>query len=393
MRPSPEGFLLLVIHALRTIRRFAPLWLVLACGGSPPVAQDPPPVELAVVEPGDVFSKELAWGDLEFLAALGPRPPGSDAAVGARRHLRDRLEGWGIEVRDVTTDLEVETGEKMVLEHLVATLPGRSADRFVLVAPYDSGVYTDFAFRGVNDGASGAALLVEIARVLAGRDLPYTVDLVWLAGEGRLGTALGPDSDLRWLGSVSLADQWNSEGRLEGVRLLVSFNRVCDADLRIARDLGSHRAHREEFWRSARRLGRSAAFPMDAPYESFDASHTAFERFGLRRVVAIEDTAFGGAEPPGLYAGEGDSIEHCSAASLETVGVVALEALETIGKRLAKIDRFSRMPTAEPEVDPLAPATEARTESPEAGTPAEDPLEPPPAEPRSVEQPDASAAR
>ena len=382
-----------MIHVFRTIRSLAPLWLVLACGGSPPVVSDPPPRPVAVVEPGDVFSKDLAWGDLEFLAALGPRPPGSDAAAGARRHLRDRLEGWGIEVRDLTTELEVEGGEKLALDHLAATIPGRSADRFVLVAPYDSGAYAEFAFRGVNDGASGAALLVEVARVLAGRELPYTIDLVWLAGEGRLGGALGADSDLRWLGSASLAEQWRSEGRLDGIRLLVSFNRVCDADLQIARDLGSHRAHREEFWRAARRLGRGSEFPPAAPYESFVSSHTAFERSGLRRIVVIEDTAFGGDEPPGVHAGEGDSIEHCSAASLESVGVVALEALETIAKRLAKIDRFARAPTAEAEAEPPVPAPEPEAEPPAPAPEPEARVETSPAERESVEKSDASDAR
>ena len=370
-----------MIHVFRSIRRLSPLLLVLACGGSPPsVAPEPPPVE--IFEPGDVFSRDLAWGDLEFLAALGPRPLGSDAAVGARRHLRDRLEGWGIEVRDVISDLDAEGRETLVLEHLVATLPGRSPDRFVLVASYDSGSYDEFAFRGVNDGASGAALLVEVARVLAGRELPYTVELVWLSGEGRLGRALGPDSDLRWLGSLSLADRWSTEGRLDGIRLLVAFNRVCDADLRIARDLGSHRAHREEFWRAARRLGRSSVFPSDAHYESFESSHTAFERFGVRRVVAIADTAFGGDEPPGLYAGEGDAIEHCSAASLEAVGVVTIEALETTGRRLAKIDRFARTPTAEPDAEPAEPEP---APEPEAEAPVPDLPESSPAEPETAE--------
>ncbi len=389
-----------MIHAFRTFRRLSPVLLVLACGGSPPVAPEPPPAE--IVEPGDVFSKDLAWGDLEFLAALGPRPPGSDAAVGARRHLRDRLEGWGIEVRDVTTELENEGRDtKVVLEHLVATLPGRSGDRLVLVAPYDSGSYDGFAFRGVNDGASGAALLVEIARVLAGRELPYTIELVWLAGEGRLGRALGPDNDIRWLGSTSLANEWKEAGRLENIRLLVTFNRVCDAELRIARDLGSHRAHREEFWRSARRLGRSSVFPPDAHYESFEASHSAFEELGVRRVVAIEDTAFGGDEPPGRYAGEGDAIEHCAKGSLESVGVVAIEALETIGRRLAKIDRFARTPTADPEEEP--PAPEPATPEPSAGEPADGSVAPdepapeaeapPTAEPGAEEPASDAAAR
>jgi hypothetical protein len=325
------------------------------------------------VGPGDGFSSDLAWSELETLAALGPRPIGSEAALAARRHIRDRLEGWGIEVHDVSTTSASEDYGPLALDHLVATLPGRSADRIVLVAPYDSGEYGEFVFEGVNDGASGAALLVELARVLSGRERPYTIDFVWLAGEGRLGRASGAARELRWLGSAGLAEQWAEEGRLRGIRLLAVFNRICDADLRIARDLGSHRAHREEFWRAARRLGRSAAFAPAVQYESFASSHSAFSASGLRRVVAIEDTAFGGDEAPGLYAGKEDRIEHCAPESLETVGLVTLEAIDTIGKRLAKIDRFARMPTAEPETEVPAPAPEIEATAPEPETEASEP--------------------
>jgi len=38
----------------------------------------------------------------------------------------------------------------------------------------------------------------------------------------------------------------------------------------------------------------------------------------------------------------------CSAESLDAVGAVTLDALDAIGRRLAKIDRFSRAPLAVP---------------------------------------------
>ena len=65
-------------------------------------------------------------------------------------------------------------------------------------------------------------------------------------------------------------------------------------------------------------------------------------QIGLRQVVTIEDTAFGGDQPPGLYADTAqDTIARCSPDSLQTVGVVVLGALDAIAGRLGKIDRFA----------------------------------------------------
>ena len=87
----------------------------------------------------------------------------------------------------------------------------------------------------------------------------------------------------------------------------------------------------------------------------------------MRSVVAIEDTSFGGDEAPGVFADSAEDVPaHCAPESLETVGLVALEALDTIGRRLAKIDRFSRVPsndlasgdTVASEAPPSDPGTE-----------------------------------
>jgi hypothetical protein len=257
-----------------------------------------------------------------------------------------------------------------VLTHLVAVLPGASADRIVLVAPYDSGSYDGYSFVGANDGASGAALLLEMARVLAGRSLPYTVELVWLEGEGRLGHGGGDERELRWLGSRGLAERWAANGHLAGIRLLVSFNRVCDAELHVARDSGSHREFRESFWRAAHRLGLGDAFSPSRGYESVASSQVAFRERGVRQVVAIEDTAFGGDEAPGRYAGKGDVIAHCSRESLTAVGRVAVEAVGSISAQLAKIDRFARMPSAEPEAKKPTPEAPLEPEGESTAPPA-----------------------
>lgn len=352
---------------MRDIRQWLAALLVAAlaaCSSAPPAEPGPDPSAL----PG-AFSGELAWEQLEALAQE-PRPLGSEGAEAARRRIRERLAELGIAAETIGTTTESQGYGPLALTHLAAALPGKSSDRIVLVAPYGSGQYDGFAFTGANDGASGAALLLELARVLAGHSLPYTLELVWLEGEGRLGHGSAEERELRWVGSQSLADHWAETGRLGGIRLLAVFNRVCDADLRIARDLGSHREHREAFWKAARRLGRAEAFPAGSSYETVKSSHEAFRKRGVRPVLAIEDTAFGGDEAPGLYAeSEQDVTAHCAPESLEAVGAVAIEAVQTIAARLAKIDRFARTPSVQ-------------AESPLGGTP----------DPPRAETPDAAAA-
>lgn len=355
------------------IRNVTAAAVLMACGGGQ-VSGDAPPAP-----DGDpaVFSAERAWADLEMLAALAPRQAGSEGAEAARDRILTRLGDLGIAAEVVETIASPASLGPIVLKHVVASLPGEGVGRFVLVAPYDSGRYEGVEFVGANDGASGAALLLELARLLAREDrLDYGVDLVWLEGEGRLGRGEGDERELRWLGSTSLAERWRQSRRLEGIRLLVAVNQVCDADLDIARDLNSQRTLREQFFSAARRLGRSGSFGRSRNYESVEASHLAFRAAGVRPVVAIVDTAFGEGEPPGALAGTSDDVaEHCSPESLETVGSVLREGLGAVGRRLAKIDRFARTPSL-PE--PAQPASETGPASePEPEPVAE---EPPPAE-------------
>ncbi|MDH3519897.1 MAG: M28 family peptidase [Myxococcales bacterium] len=330
---------------------------VVACGGSspPPAPLRPPDPETARF---DAFSPARAWASLEALSAMGSRASGTRGARAAREMLRDRLAEASIESREIVTRVDLDGIEPIELTHIVADLPGDSAQLFVLVAPYDSSRFDDGEFVGANDDASGAALLLELARVFAAYPLPYATRVVFLDGEGRLGRGGEDLQNLRGLGSASFAELMDEAGELHAVRLLVSFNRVCDADLRIARDLGSHRIYREEFWKAAARLGYSDVFPPAARFESSPGGHEAFRARGLRAVLAIEGSGNGGEDVPSGYVdGEADDLAHCAPESLEKIGVVTLAALETIGTRLAKIDRFAQSPLLELEnVDPAGDA-------------------------------------
>jgi len=340
----------------------------LACQSPPPVPVDPGPVGRL-----DQFSSERAWGHLEALTAIGPRASGTRGGAKARYYIEDQLDLFGIGFEVLPFEVDLGDGaESLELKNVVGTIPGESDGLFVLVAPYDTRYVEDFDFVGANDGGSGAALLLELARTLAIDPLPYTTLVVFLDGEAPLGRGGPENEDVGLLGSTALARLWQAQGVIPHIRFLAYFNQVGDSDLEIARDLFSHRAYREAFWNAASRLGYTESFPADEAYESTRAGHHPFREAGVHRVTAIVDTSFGGDEPPGTYAGTAeDTLEHCSPQSLQAVGQVTLEALDTVSKRLVKIDRFSDAPLRElPPEQTYAPATPPATDSPSGAAPA-----------------------
>jgi len=363
MHPGVSGakwstFNLTAASLLSALSLFS-LWaFCLSCSARPspdPLPSEPPGADLeadsATAFSARVasFSAERAWRDLQVLTDIGARPVGSRGNDRARDYLRGELEELGVEVESWEVDYAAAAGRpsgaaapEIRVTNVSAIIPGtRSQDRFLLVAPFDSRSFADFEFIGANDGASGAAVVLEIARTLAAAPLLYATEIVFLDGESPFAAADGRKNGYREIGSLGLASRLQESG-ISGVRLLIYINRVGDADLRIARDLVSHRIYREEIWKAAAALGRTDAFPRDAVFENAGIAHAYFSQIGLRQLVTIVDTSFGGDQPPGLYAGtEQDTIDRCSPDSLETVGVVVLEALDAISKRLAKIDRFA----------------------------------------------------
>jgi Zn-dependent M28 family amino/carboxypeptidase len=293
---------------------------------------------------------------------IGPRVSSTPGAEAARSYIRAQLEAIGLESQplsfDVTFDLPEGEAGKVGLESVLAVIPGESADLLVLAAPFDSRHFDSFTHVGANNGASGSALLLEMARVLSADPVPYTVWLAFLDGEAAH-TDETP-ADERFLGSRALVKKIQEEGALSRTRLMVYFNQVADRDLVIARDLRSERVIRRSFQQAARELGHGPVFPADRPFSRPPGGHVVFLSVGFRRVMLVSDDAFGGDEAPGVYWQTAeDTLEQCDSESLAIVGAVSNAGLREVVTLLQKVDRFSRRPVpaaeAEPAETPEAP--------------------------------------
>lgn len=359
-------------------RRALPRWallaglLILGCSSASGPRTS---IGLGVAPPSDpaVFSAQRAWKHLTLLTRVGERRSGSRGARRTRDYLGHQLQLVGVESEQQSHEIEWH-GERRMLKHVLGVIAGASSDVILLAAHYDTHDLEGSGFVGANDGGSGPALLLELARVLAREPHPYTFWLLFLDGDA---ITLGAGEPR--LGTRAFGERLAREGQLEKIRLAVFFDQVADADLTIVRDLRSHRGYREAFWDAATRLGHADAFPRSVGYGTPSGSHQALRSLGVRPVVAIVDDRFGGPTPPGLYAhSKQDDLAHCSAASLGAVGEVTLEAVARLEERLARIDRFASSPLrGDPAVGTLAPPiSSAGPNSTTAGSDASHPSDP-----------------
>lgn len=268
---------------------------------------------------------------------------------------------------------------------VIGVLPGRSDDVILLAAAYDPLASTNDDERAWVDAMSGAAVLLEVGRSLAARPRPYTIWLAFLEQDLLEGPRLEGDAP------ASTA-QPNTAGvgearvgiPLERVRLAVFFESLARADLRVARDLRSHRVHREAFWDSARALGLGEVFVADAPFGSPHAAHYVLIERDFRSVVALvgeasfdapivdatddsTDHSRGDASADAL---DDDAFEVATAARLDEFGAVVLDALDGIATRLQRIDGFANAPLSAErwEAAPAGASAPARPGREDTGT-------------------------
>lgn len=284
---------------MKTLTIFLAL-LALILASCAPAAPAPPPT----------FDGELAYAHVLAQDALGPRTPGSAAHAQFIVYAQTEFEkqGW---------DVSLQETERMghAITNILATRQGRPP--VLLMAHYDSRFYADsdpdpanrsLPVPGANDGASGVAVLLELARVLP-PDAPVGLLLVDAEDQGNI-------EGWDWiLGSRAFAEALDYAP--EAVILL---DMIGDAELNIYKEYNSDPELTEEIWAAAKRLGYEQFFIPEYKYSVLD-DHIPFVEKGIRAVDLID------FDYPYWHTIE-DTPDKVSAQSLQIVGEVVLAWLE-----------------------------------------------------------------
>ena len=256
--------------------------------------------ETAVVS----FDGLRAYADVQTQVSFGPRISGTDGHAKAVEWIQAELvkAGWQVEIQ-----------ESEVLGHPISNIVAKRSDaspRIILGAHYDTRMHADHdpnpenslqPVPGANDGASGVAVLLELARKLP----ENTVDtwLVFFDAEDN-GDIEGWD----WiLGSREFVKKNSLEPRA-----VVVVDMIGDADLNIHKEYNSDPALTDEIWAVAKSQGYENMFIPDYKHSMLD-DHTPFNEAGFPAVDIIDfDYRY--------WHTTQDTVDKVSPVSLEAVG-------------------------------------------------------------------------
>ncbi len=311
--------------------------LALGCGVGEPATQsqggDRPPAADAVAG----FDGARAFRDLEDLVHIGPRPAGSPGAERTRELIRQRLRQAGWRVREQEFTAQPPAGPPVAMTNVIGMREGEREQLILLAAHYDTKDIPGVRFVGANDGASGTALLLEVARQLAARPLPFEVWLVFFDGEEAFGPDITQQDGL--YGSRALADELQADGTLARVAALLLVDMVGDADLNLAVDLNSSLALRHVMRQAAEALDLASIIDASATLRLTD-DHTPFLRKGVSEVLVLIDFQYGARQAPGPYwHTAADDLDKVSAESLNSAGRLLVETLQRAERRLVEAER------------------------------------------------------
>ena len=272
-----------------------------------------------------------AFAHVKALVDLGPRPSGSEALEKARLYLLAELKKAGLEGERDSFEGATPIGP-IRFENLLATIPGESPRTILLAGHYDTKRFEEFRFVGANDGGSSAALVLELARVLAARGKPRaTLRFAFFDGEEAIREWTATDS---LYGSRHLAGRWKKDGILANVQAMVLFDMVGDRDLQIVGETRSTAWLRAFLAQAAADLGHGAKFFKRQL--ALEDDHIPFLDAGVPAAIDLIDYAYGppqGAGAGAYWHSAEDTLDKISAESLEVVGDVVLRALPRIEER------------------------------------------------------------
>jgi Zn-dependent M28 family amino/carboxypeptidase len=256
-------------------------------------------------EPDSVsFDSSRAYADVQTQVAFGPRPPGSAGHAKVHDWIRAELEsaGWVVEVQQTER-----------LGHPIYNIIAkRNADapQVILAAHYDTRFMADNdpdpasqtqAPLGANDGASGVAVLLELARSLPKETVPLWLVFFDAEDNGRI-------EGWDWvLGSRAFVEE--IPVRPEAV---VIVDMIGDSDLNIHLEQSSNPVIRAEIWGTAEKLGYGGQFINQEKYNMLD-DHTPFLEAGIPAVDIID------FDYPHYHTMQ-DTLDKVSAESLQAVG-------------------------------------------------------------------------
>ena len=275
------------------------------------------------------FDEQKAFSYLEKQCEFGPRNPGSEGAQKCLVYMEEELTKFADKVvRQPFQHFDKRTNKTYLMTNLIASFNANESQRIFLAAHWDTRPMADHdpnpnnrntPILGANDGASGVAVLLEIARNLAATSPDIGVDIILFDGED-----VGDEGDLDeyFLGSRVFAENAKNYKPRFGILL----DMIGDAQLSIpvegySQDFLPHIVNK--IWDTAESLGEYVFERRPGPHIEDD--HKILIQKGIPCIDLI-DFAYPDESHRYWHTIE-DTPDKCSPESLGSVGRVMLNVI------------------------------------------------------------------
>jgi Zn-dependent M28 family amino/carboxypeptidase len=277
------------------------------------------------------WSGARAMKDIATQLSFGRRAPGTDGHAKTIAFIKRELAKTAADRIETQTWTDNNDGSPLNLTNVIGRFYAMRTDRIIVGTHYDSIVraYRDkehpqAPMPGANNSASGVALLLETARALSKLPPPpYGVDFVFFDGEEGPKSLGAGDPNWRALGSpyfaAHLADFYPGQKPSQAI----IFDMVCFNNLKLIPDAASAsfaKSDIDRFWEIGHEVA-PAVFASTNPSSPIGDDQMALAEAGIPSFLVIDfdyDPWFNTTK---------DTIDHCSAQSLDAVGRTLLRYL------------------------------------------------------------------
>ncbi|MDZ4824785.1 MAG: M28 family peptidase [Flavobacteriales bacterium] len=264
---------------MNKLKYFIPVLLLIAsagCEDDPPVSK--PVVPKPVVTP-PVFMMDSAYHFVQHQVDFGPRVPNTSAHAKCADWLAQKLRGYGASVIVQEAEATAFDGTKLNMKNIIGAFNPTAKKRILLCAHWDTRPFADKdslesnwhkPIDGANDGGSGVAVLLELARMFQQQPLAFGVDIIFFDAEdyGKpefLKKDLNDDDVLTWcLGSQYWASHLHKPSYQAKYGILLDMVGAKDATFYKEGYSMNYAPHVvDNVWAAAQKLGHGQYFMED----------------------------------------------------------------------------------------------------------------------------------
>ena len=262
-------------HILNIAMLWAAIATIMACGTTnkqPATEEKPVNIE---------FHADSAYAFCAAQCTFGPRTMNSEAHEKCGKWIASQFQKYGCSIELQCADLKGFDGTILKSTNIIASMPKRGIDetRIMICAHWDSRPWADNdpdsanwhkPVMAANDGASGVAVMLELARLLQHNDsLPVSIDFVCFDAEDwgvPQWSDAADDGDSWALGAQHWAKNYAASGSNK-YRYAILLDMVGGQGARFYHEgFSLQHAGRlvDRIWSAASAAGYSSFFPMEA---------------------------------------------------------------------------------------------------------------------------------